>query len=239
MRKLLIAISLLLCFSSEAQERQFSDVGAGDESFECSSETVGLPKKMNWLTVTQGEYNKLGTLRAKFRQNAHIAALDESEESSGVITYEAPGKMRWRYEEPEPQDFLINGEELTLYQPIEKQVLKYKLRDILITELPVSFLLGVGHLDRDFKLTDPACRNEHGVVLNLKAKDEERNGDLKEFKLLLDTKSYLPIGAQVVDVGGNINRFLFSALEQNPDLEPDSFELDIPDRVDVLDQLDR
>ncbi|MFO0002307.1 MAG: LolA family protein, partial [bacterium] len=78
--------------------------------------------------------------------------------------------MRWRYESPEIQEFGIAGSEVVLYQETDKQVIVDAASSVLLSDLPVSFLLGLGNLKRDFTLLE-SCKGEGGTILSVVPKD--------------------------------------------------------------------
>jgi outer membrane lipoprotein-sorting protein len=214
------------------------------EQFVCSSRdgsesSKSLPVNLDFIKRVEERYQQLGSSRANFRQASYLAALDEYQESSGEVFYRAPGEMRWHYEKPEEQDFLVKGTTVTLYQPVERQLIVDHLKRVLITELPVSFLLGVGSLTSKFKLVKPACRSSSGVLLELTALDRKNTGDLKAFFLLVDTKSYLPLGAQVVDLTGNTNYFLFTDFVVDPVLSERDLTINPAAGTDLIDRREK
>ena len=107
------------------------------------------------------------------------------------------------------------------------------LKKAFKSDLPVSFLLGVGRLGENFSLTK-ACKSEAGTVLNLEAKKPDPN--LQEFYLLVDRDKQIPIGAKIVDFGGNETSISFQDVELNTALEDSKFSFDIPRGTDVIDQ---
>jgi len=188
----------------------------------------------------QERYQKVKGVRAKFYQYSFLAAMDTSELSSGVVSFSKPGRMRWDYESPEKQVFLVKDGLLWFYQEAERQVVINDFKQALLSELPVAFLMGLGSLKNDFVLKD-ACRNAEGVVLSLSpVKKKQKSGEneaseLMGFKLLVNPLDDFPVGAQVKHAGGNLTAILLGDVEFDPPLDASLFEPQFPKGTDIND----
>jgi outer membrane lipoprotein carrier protein len=176
-----------------------------------------------------------------FKQDSFVAALDEGEQSSGEMKFAKPGKMRWSYKQPRLQEVVIRAGELWMYQPDKGQVMIDDIGAVLLSALPISFLMGIGNVTKDFDLVS-ACRGPDGVIIKLvphgKAGGErdEREG-LEGFDLLVDEGKSLPKGAKITSVGGNVTAIVFENLQLNRDLGGgERFVLEYPKGVDILDR---
>ncbi len=207
--------------------------------FDCAkSKPLPAAELSSAVDAVQKRYGELNSFKANFIQYSYLAALEVSELSSGKIAFSKPGKMRWQYEKPDEQIFVTNDQTLWFYQPNDKQVLIDNFRDAFSSDVPVSFLMGLGSLTAAFRPVS-GCKTVDGVVLELAPKaaaaaDQEQ--PLRTMKLLVDLKDHTPNGAQIVDVAGNINSFIFGKLEPNAQVAGTEFKLDIPKGVDVIDR---
>jgi outer membrane lipoprotein carrier protein len=134
-----------------------------------------------------------------------MVALGGREVASGTVTFLKPGRMRWEYQLPDPQTFLVRDESVWLYQPSLGQLVIDSLRSVLLADLPVAFLMGIGDLDRQFKAVR-GCANSEFLVLVLAPREAtvgQEEVQLESFELLVSKSSFLPAGARVLDVGGN------------------------------------
>jgi outer membrane lipoprotein carrier protein len=192
------------------------------------------------LGKVQSTYASIDTLHGNFKQDSYVAALDEQETSSGEMWFGKPGKMRWVYAKPRPQTVVINGGTLWLYQPENRQVVIDDIGNVLLSSLPVSFMMGLGNLSRDFELKG-ACKAGEGVVLRLVPQKKEGRSDqaeaLEGFELLVDADQGLPKGAKISSLGGNMTAIVFSNLSTKGGSQPASrFVLEYPKGVDVMDR---
>jgi outer membrane lipoprotein carrier protein len=205
--------------------------------FSCNSGSSYTPaQSTELLAQVQKSYSKTRSLKAQFTQESYLAALDLSEMSTGEVWFEKPGKMKWNYRQPDEQTFLVDRETLWFYQKSEGQLLIDQLEKVLLTDLPVSFLLGLGDVTKDFNVQS-ACKTGEGVLLVLarKSRGEERD-ELAGFDLLVSEKSHQPIGARVKDVAGNITSFIFSNTEYDKVLENKLFAASFPKGIDIIDR---
>lgn len=193
-----------------------------------ASEASGVASKL------QAQYGSLRTLQASFDQTSFIAALGDSESSRGEVWYGRPGQMKWHYKTPEEQVFLLRDEALYFYQASERQLLVEQVTQSSLSELPVSFLLGVGEIDKSFEILG-GCRTPNGSLLRLVPK-EGRDANLKELWLLTDHATSLPMGAKTVDLGGNSTSIVFSHLRRDVALADTVFRPDFPAGIDVQDR---
>ncbi len=214
---------------------------AEERAFVCSKGAeLSSAEAQDLLGKVQSTYASIETLHGGFRQDSYVAALDEQESSSGEMWFGKPGKMRWVYAKPRPQTVVINGGTLWLYQPENRQVVIDDIGNVLLSSLPVSFMMGLGNLSRDFDLKG-ACKGSEGVVLQLvprKKEEKEGQGDsLDGFDLLVDAEQALPKGAKISSLGGNTTEIVFSNLSTKGGSQPAGrFVLEYPKGVDVMDR---
>jgi len=233
---LALGLSLALLGGGETQAADLA-------SFTCSAKGTSTGKeaisKEGILGKVQKAYAGVSSLTSTFRQESTLAALGTAETSKGEMWFAKPGKMTWHYTSPEEQLFVVRDKTVWLYQVSEKQVIIDNFVDILLTDLPVAFLMGIGDLERDFVL-DSLCSSPDGVVLDLRQRKQEKGSDsergLKGFKLLIDPQSYLPRGASVMDVGGNVTSIVFDKVKANAAVPDDRFAAPSLKGVDVQDR---
>ncbi|MBN8549167.1 MAG: outer membrane lipoprotein carrier protein LolA [Deltaproteobacteria bacterium] len=230
MRIFLVSLvsSLVLATSVTAQSR----------AFDCDpSKKISLKSAQEIVTRVQDNYAKVKTLQANFLQDSFVASLEVSELSSGQVWFSKPGKMKWLYKSPEEQTFIVRDETLWLYQNRENQLLIDDFRNVLISDLPVAFLMGLGNLSRDFKLTT-ACQGPEGTVLEfvpLAGDAQDPKQALKLFRLLVSV-DYYPKGAKVSDVGGNTTAILLEDRKTNSEIGDSVYASDFPKGADINDR---
>jgi outer membrane lipoprotein carrier protein len=231
-----LIIQVLIVLSTLA-----GSVFAQEHAFQCDpSKKISLKEGEALIDKVQARYQGEQSLRAKFYQYSFLAALDTSELSSGDVFFLKPGKMRWDYKEPDVQIFLVKESIVWFYQEAERQVMINDFDKVVLSDLPVAFLMGIGNLRRDFTLKE-GCRNKDGIMLDLRAipKTDRDQADgqpeLAGFKLLIDPETHFPRGAEVAHLGGNLTSILLSGVELGVKLDPALFEPVFPKGTDTND----
>lgn len=203
--------------------------------FDCEAQKLASSKAADLLEQSQQKYKNLSTLKAAFAQESYLAALSISETSEGSMMFAKPGEMRWEYKNPDPQTFLVKGHTVWLYQPEDKQLIIDSFDKMLLTDLPVSFLMGIGNLTKDFSLKS-ACKNKEGVVFELEPKKKEADQELKSFFMLINPDSALVKGGKVIDASGNVTSIVMEGIEANASFGKETFKPDFPSGIDVTDR---
>lgn len=224
-------LALLLCASfGEAQLR----------SFDCAPDTeLSQAEGRSVIDRVQEQYNNISSFRSQFHQHSYLAAMDIGELSTGTVWFSKPGRMKWEYQTPEEQVFLVRDETLWLYQKEDRQLIINNFVDVLLTDLPVAFIMGLGDLRRDFSLKK-ACRNQEGLVIELTAKEGgdaagSKHEGLEGFKLLVREGAPVPAGAQVIHLGGNLTSILLTEIRANPEITERFFAPNFPSGIDIND----
>ncbi|NDC39283.1 MAG: outer membrane lipoprotein carrier protein LolA, partial [Proteobacteria bacterium] len=169
MRILLRAISLLYCLlwfgvGAVVAEGGSSD-GVATAAFKCQGR-MGHKALEAALAKVQKRYQGISGVRARFYQDSYLAALNTAESSGGSVVFSKPGRMKWSYARPEPQEFVLREQTIWFYQPEIQQLLVDELSEVLLTDLPVAFLMGVGKLSEGFSLAG-GCAGSNGTVIKL------------------------------------------------------------------------
>jgi outer membrane lipoprotein carrier protein len=179
----------------------------------------------------QKSYDSIADFTADFRQETELTTLKKTLKAWGKVTYKRPGKMLWRFDEPKNQWVLADGKSLYFYQPDQKQVLKTPLKNAFRTDVPLTFLLGIGNLKRDFKATSKGVEGNLYVV-QLAPKDGK---GVDEVTLGVDQQNYQINWARIRDPAGNLTTVHFSNIRRGVGVSDSVFRADIPKGVDVVD----
>jgi len=204
------------------------------ESLEYSTSSQLLTQ---WIDKVQQRFQTTSSFKANFTQWAYLDALDTSEASSGVLRFLKPGRMRWEYAEPEVQDFVLKGSEVIFYQPRDNQALVRRVEDVLLSDLPLAFILGAGKLQESFH-GEAVCRFNDSAqnywVLELTPSKSSGDKSIRRLAMLLDEKGGI-FGALVVDLNNNKTYVNFKDVVINPsEITEKTFELELPKGVDIL-----
>jgi len=182
------------------------------------------------LRMLQQRYESTRTLVAKFNQEVESPTLAGKLTSSGTVSFEKPNRMRWDYAPPDRQTIISDGDTLWIYQPDDKQVLKAPLREAFQATTPVTFLAGLGHVDRDFTPTLESSTGDHWVI-RLAPREDRGVGTL----VLVARKRDATIEeARITDPLGTTTRLALTDQQRNEPLGADLFRFTPPPGVDVV-----
>ena len=179
----------------------------------------------------QKNYDTTTDFVADFRQETEVKNLNRTLKASGKLSFKRPGKMHWLYEEPKGQFVLADGKHLYFYQPEQNQVIKSPLKNAFRGDIPLSFLLGLGNLKKDFNATLKASEeNQH--VLRLEPKGEA--GGYSEILLGVSKASSDILWVSVRDAANNLTTLRFSNMRKGVGLKDNLFQVQIPKGADVV-----
>jgi outer membrane lipoprotein carrier protein len=179
----------------------------------------------------QKSYDSIADFTADFRQETELKTLNKTLKAFGKVSYKRPGKMLWRYDEPKNQWVLADGKSLYFYQPDQKQVLKTPLKNAFRSDVPLTFLLGIGNLKRDFKATSKGVEGNL-YVLQLGPKDGK---GVDEVTLGVDRQNYQITWARIKDAAGNLTTVHFLNIRRGVGVNDSVFRLQVPEGADVVD----
>ena len=180
-------------------------------------------------------YQGLRDLRADFRQTAVNRTMNQTTEAKGTLYLKKPGKLRWEFATPTPQEIVSDGQKLWVYTPALKQVNVAAAPQALAGPAG-SFLQGLGQLREQFEVrflnpTQPAD-GDGLVVLNLTPKTAQPL--LARLVLSVDPRSWLVRKAVLYDELGNEVRLAFLDVAVNPGLPDRLFVFTPPAGVVVV-----
>lgn len=201
--------------------------------FSVNQQSFGADAKSADAIVDSLQKNYDATLDfvADFRQDTEVKTLNRSLKAGGKLSFKRPGKMLWRYDEPKGQFVLADGHYLYFFQPEQNQIIKSPLKNAFRTDIPLSFLLGIGNLKKDFnaalKTTD-----DTQYVLRLEPKGD--SGGFSEILLGVGKISADILWISVRDASSNLTTIRFSGIRKGVGLKDTLFNLQIPNGVDVV-----
>lgn len=180
------------------------------------------------VSALEQAQRRVTDLKAPFRQAAHNKALNQTVEARGTLYLKKPGRLRWEYQTPTPQEVVSDGTRLWIYTP--------ELKQVNVTAAPAalagpagSFLQGLGqvreHFDARFLNPAQPTDAEGLVVLDLQPKRPQPL--MARLIISVDPKSWLVRQAIVHDELGNTVTVRFGEAVVNSGL-PDALFVFVP-----------
>ena len=192
------------------------------------------PERDRIVSRLQDTYQKIQSYRTDFSQESASKVLHTTRKSEGYLMIKKPGRMRWIYQNPRPQEVILQPDRIYIYLPQENQVLTKSVEEYLTGITPTRFLMGVGNLMEDFTILLVSGPDENKDAYHLRLVPKEQQGQLKELQIWVRKKDFLVEQTQSVDFLENETRIRFSSQEINPDLPDSLFFFTIPKDAEVL-----
>lgn len=204
-------------------------LAAGDQvNFGRAAETSSAEPVVDALQRT---YDATVDFVADFRQETEVKTLGRSLKAAGKLSFKRPGKMFWNYETPKGQFVIADGKHLYFYQPEQNQVIKSPLKNAFRGDIPLSFLLGLGNLKKDFNATLKTS-DESVNVLRLEPKGEA--GGYNEILVGVSKATSDIAWVSVRDAASNLTTLRFSSMRKGVGIKDSLFQVQIPNGADVV-----
>jgi outer membrane lipoprotein carrier protein len=179
----------------------------------------------------QKNYDTTTDFTADFRQETEVKTLNRSLKAWGKLFFKRPGKTLWQYAEPKGQFVLADGTLLYFFQPEQNQIIKSPLKNAFRSDVPLSFLLGIGNLKKDFNATLKATEDKQ-YTLRLEPKSEA--GGFSEIFVGVSKTSFDILWVSVRDAAGNLTTIRLSEMRKGVGLKDSLFNLQVPKGADVV-----
>ncbi|PYT81722.1 MAG: hypothetical protein DMG40_08395 [Acidobacteria bacterium] len=201
----------------------------------------------------------VGRLEARYRSAARLEAtfLERYTENgrltrleAGKVYFERPGKMRWDYETPEKNTFLVDGKNAWFYVPADHTVTRVPAKKSTDWRTPLALLAGGVKLSRICNkieyAEDQAPKYSTDVMLYCElrgaSKSMEGGDSGKRASAEASDKVYLEVVESsgelvrvlVNDPGGIAIEFRFADWQLNPQLDDSLFRFQVPPGVAIV-----
>jgi outer membrane lipoprotein carrier protein len=176
----------------------------------------GADAKLDAVVDTlQKTYEGTRDFKGRFTQKFTYTMLRRTQESTGTVTFEKPGRMRWDYDKPAAKSFIVDGKALWIVQPEDRVAFVNACFQQDGLTASVAFLWGDGKLREQFTISwfDGVFGEPSDHHLLLLPKDG--NSVFARLILVVDPKTSRVKQSVVVDPAGNVNQFIFNDLAFN------------------------
>ena len=184
------------------------------------------------VNAIQKNYQSVRTFQAEFEQKSFVNMINRTEIAQGNVQIKKPGKMKWVYNDPDPQVLISNQKNLWLYSLEDKQATKMPVESVYSSNTPALFLAGEGILMNIFNVTEVITgKNIYTVTLSPK----EAKSDLNRLILRANKNNYQIIGVTVYDDLGNKTQIKFKNIRINEQIAESIFDFKVPAGVEIQD----
>lgn len=176
---------------------------------------------------------QLETFTADFEQTLYDESSEPLQSSSGRLQIKRPGKFFWRYEKPDRQDIVTDGNTLWLYDHELEQVTVSPV-DERLSGTPLVLLTGGAPLGEEFDIE--ALGASEGIDW-LQLTPRETDSDFEQVYLGLGAGGVVAMELQ--DSFGQATQIRFSNVQSNQPIDDAVFAFTPPDGVDVIGEVPR
>ena len=186
------------------------------------------------LRCVQARYGALRDLTASFTQESRVASLGRDRTRAGRLFFQAPGRMRWEYDGPEPQLIVADGKQLWFYRPERRQVVVQAVDAAFTRQTPLLFLLGRGDFAAEFTWEERELAPGVGGAVSIALRPRVEAPDLSRLVLEIVGGECRLAGTIVEDAFGNVTHLVFSGERVNTGLDAGLFRFAPPKGTDVV-----
>lgn len=211
----------LLLSAAAAGARAQSFQGAGDDA--TASELI---------RQIESRYGRMKGLAAEFEQKYSAPGARERRER-GRLVLQRPRRMRWEYDPKPGKLFIVNGRDVWLYIPADREATHADLNNVSDARFPFLFLLGQTNLRSEFRsitLVGQASAQDRTRTLRLTTRSAAAG--LREILLEVYTDGRI-LKVTMVENGGALSEVTLSNVRENFLAPADAFEFRPPPGVTV------
>jgi outer membrane lipoprotein carrier protein len=212
-------------------------IGALTGALVCAFEGPALaaPTLDEAVDALEQAQRRVTDLKAPFQQAAYNKALNQTIDARGTLYLRKPGRLRWEYQTPTPQQIVSDGTRLWIYTP--------ELRQVNVSAAPAalagpagSFLEGLGQVREHFqpRFLNPAQPTDAEGLIVLDLAPKQRQPLLARLIISVDPQSWLVRQAVVHDELGNTVTVRFGETTVNSGLSDALFVFVPPPGVAVV-----
>jgi len=180
------------------------------------------------LDALQSFIATTASAQGEFEQKVYDRKHKLTQEASGTLAFQRPGRFRWTYAKPYAQLIVGDGEKVWVYDEDLNQVTVRRL-DRALGSTPAALLAGSSEIERAFKLSDQGRKD--GLEW-LEAVPREKESNFETIRMGFGF-SGLQI-MELTDSFGQTTVLKFTTLRRNPNLSATLFKFVPPKGADVI-----
>ncbi len=186
------------------------------------------------LRCVQTRYGALRDLTAAFAQESRVASLGRTRTRGGRLFFQAPGRMRWEYDAPDPQLIVADGKQLWFHRPERRQVVVQPMDAAFTRQTPLLFLFGRGDFAAEFSWEDRDLAPGAGGFVSIALRPRVEASDLSRLVLEVAPGECRLAGTIVEDAFGNVTHLVFSGERADSGLDAGLFRFAPPKGAEIV-----
>ena len=174
-------------------------------------------------------FSQMQSLKADFSQQVFGPRRELQQTSAGQVIVQRPGRFRWDYQQPYKQHIVADGNKVWLYD-VDLEQVTVKPQDQAMANTPATLLSDATQLEKQFDVMAVMREGRNWFELIPKRSDS----GFEALFIALDKGVLREMELQ--DSFGQLTVLRFENVVLNKHYSDDSFKLQIPDGVDVIDE---
>lgn len=186
------------------------------------------------ITRIEKQYETMDDYQAHFEQETHLVSLKQVEKATGKVYFKKGGKMLWEYKKPTVQKFVLDGKNLWLYLPEDKQVMKNNFSAIP-KHVVFDLFRGKINIQQKFKVSfiqNVIKDKKTEIVLELIPLVYDPT--ITKLTLWVDPDNYHVTKSFLENEFGNKTVLKFSEIKVNTGIDDSFFEFTPPPGVEIF-----
>ena len=186
------------------------------------------------ITALENRYGSMKDISSSFKQETFLSIASRIEKAEGKVYIKKGGKMFWDYIQPTPQKIILEGENLWIYLPDEKQVVESSITSFS-SHIVADLIYGKVNIMKRFNvsfLSTDSEDNSSNIILELLPK--EYNPTIKRLLLEIDPAGSLITETVLEDELGTKTTLMFSEIKVDKGIEDSCFTFTPPPGVEIF-----
>jgi len=178
----------------------------------------------------ESRYGRMRGLAAEFEQTYSAPGFQRVRRERGRLVLQRPRRMRWEYDPKPGKLFIVNGRDVWLYVPADREATHADLNNVSDARFPFLFLLGQTNLRREFRSITLVASGAETRTLRLVPRGASTG--LREIFLEVYTDGRI-MKVRLADTAGAVSEVTLSNVRENFIAPSDAFEFRPPPGVTV------
>ena len=178
----------------------------------------------------ESRYGRMRGLAAEFEQTYSAPGFQRVRRERGRLVLQRPRRMRWEYDPKPGKLFIVNGRDVWLYVPADREATHADLNNVSDARFPFLFLLGQSNLRREFSSITLVGASAETRTLRLVPRGAAAG--LREIFLELYPDGRIT-KVRLSETSGAVSEVTLTNVRENFAAPPDAFELRPPPGVTV------
>ena len=183
----------------------------------------------NAISSLEEFYSSVNTLKAQFRQTVFDADQQIIDQSRGALYIARPGRFRWEYSSPLPQNIISDAQKIWVHD-IELEQVTVRNYQQTLAGTPAELLAGTGDVSEQYDISAIESSDDNEWLLLQPKIDDTQFVDIR-----IGFKDGKLSTMRLTDSFERTTQLIFDEFEENAPINLSLFSFDVPDDVDVID----